>query len=120
MNKRHALSYERIEHDAPSVLVFRLSGYLHGSPLCFEFLEAVRDEVHAGHRNVVVDLSDLDKMNSTGVGVIAACYTSLHNAGGALALTGASDRIRMMLEVVCLWDLIGHYDSVDEAIAAFG
>jgi anti-sigma B factor antagonist len=119
MSKPPLISYERVEHEAPRVLVFRLSGRLHGSPRCFEFLEDVREDVRAGHRNVVIDVAGLEKMNSTGVGIIAACYTSLKNAGGELALSGAVDRIRMLMEVVCLWDMIRHHDTEAEAVAGF-
>jgi len=120
MSKQPLIKYERVEHSDPRVLVFRLSGKLHGSPRCFEFLEAVRDDVREGHRNVVIDFTDLTKMNSTGVGIIAACYTSLKNAEGTLAIFGTNDRIRMLMEVVCLWDMIRHHETEDEAIAAFG
>ncbi len=120
MSKQPLISYERVEHTDPQVLVFRLSGKLHGSPRCFEFLEEVRDAIRGGHRNVVIDFKDLAKMNSTGVGIIAACFTSLKNAEGTLAISGTNDRIRMLMEVVCLWDMIRHHDTEDEAVAAFG
>jgi len=81
MSKQPLISYERVEHEAPRVLVFRLSGKLHGSPRCFEFLEDVRDEVRDGRRSVVIDFAGLDMMNSTGVGIVAACYTSQESRG---------------------------------------
>ncbi len=120
MSKQPLISYERVEHEAPRVLVFRLSGKLHGSPRCFEFLEDVRDEVRDGRRSVVIDFAGLDMMNSTGVGIVAACYTSLKKAEGILAVSGVNDRIRTLFEIVCLWDLVRHHDTEDDAVAAFG
>jgi anti-sigma B factor antagonist len=119
MTRHPAFSYERVEYDGPVVLVFRLTGKLHGSPNAFEFLEDVRDDVRAGHRNVVIDLGGLTQMNSAGVGVIAACYTSLLNAKGTLAVSGVNDRLRMLMEVVCLWDMIAHHETEAEAVASF-
>jgi len=118
MSKPKKISYERIEHDAPRVLVFRLAGSLRGSPQCFEFLETVRDDVRAGRVDVVLDFAGLDWMNSSGVGIIAACFTSLKNAEGNLAVSGANERIRMLLEIVCLWDMVPHYETEAEAVAA--
>jgi len=120
MSQRPIVSYERIEHDAPRALVYRLAGRLHGTPQCFAFLEDVRDDVRDGHRNVVLDLAGLERMNSTGVGIVAACFTSLRNAGGTLAVSGVDDSIRTLLEVVCLWDMIPHHDTEAEAVAPFG
>ena len=117
MTHRQDFGYERERHEESDALIFRLAGNFHGTPPCYEFLETVRDEILAGRRRVVINLAGLDKMNSTGIGLLAACYTSLKNVDGTLVLVGASDRFQAMLEVVCLWDMVEHHETENDALA---
>ena len=117
MTHRQTFGYEHEIHDGSDTLIYRLTGKFYGSPPCYEFLETVRDEIRAGYRRIVISLSGLEKINSTGIGLLAACYTSLKNVDGTLVLVGASDRFQAMLEVVCLWDMVEHHENENDALA---
>jgi anti-sigma B factor antagonist len=75
---------------------------------------ALADE--SGH--VVVDLSRINYMDSTGIGELVGYLGRFRNARRELILVQPSERIRKLLEVARLSELFPIYDSVEAAIAA--
>jgi anti-anti-sigma factor len=116
MRQRKSLIVERVVPEGTKAIVFRLAGKLTGTKECYEFLEDVREDVRAGHLSIVLNVEKIDQVSSPGIGIIAACYTSTTNAGGSMAVVGAPQRVRTLLEVVCLWDLLAHYDTEEQAL----
>jgi anti-sigma B factor antagonist len=55
-----------------------------------------------GKTNVVIDLSNVSFMNSSGLGTLITAHTSIKNAGGELKICGAGDRIESLLVVTKL------------------
>ena len=118
MRERRVLQVERQVHEDPRAVVFRLDGKLTGTKDSYEFLEDVRDEIHAGQPCLILNLGQVSRITSPGVGILAACFTSVKNAGGRLCIVETPDAARTLLEVVCLWQMIEHYDSEEEALKA--
>ena len=54
------------------------------------------------HREVALDLSGLEYIDSTGFGVIVSSHRSLTAAGGHLWLSGASPQVRRLLVLMGL------------------
>lgn len=48
---------------------------------------------------VVVDASELDFLDSAGLGVLAASYKRLHEDGGQFSISEATEPVRRVLEV---------------------
>ena len=69
---------------------------------------------------LLLDLSQVPYMDSTGVGVLFGIYTSLKKRGGILRLAGVSDRLRKVLMLVCLDGMIEISGTPEEAIEQFG
>jgi anti-sigma B factor antagonist len=69
--------------------------------------------------HVVVDLSAVRHMNSSGLGMLIGSLTSVRQAGGDLRLAGASARIQTLLQVTRLLDLFQTFETADEAVASF-
>jgi anti-anti-sigma factor len=112
------LEIERIEQGDPLVVVFRLKGRLIATKECLDFLEDVRKDVRRGHSRIVFNLEQIQQVSSTGIGIIAASYVSITNAGARMRVAGASETARKLLELVCLWPLLEHHDTEEEALAA--
>src|SRR5437016_12731225 len=57
---------------------------------------ALREKVNAvsaaGSHNIVLDLSQLDYIDSTGLGIMVICYTSLKKQDGAMKLVNLNKR----------------------------
>ena len=48
--------------------------------------EALNHEVSQGRKNVVLNLQDVDYIDSTGLGCMVICYTTVQKASGTLKL----------------------------------
>ncbi len=77
-------------------------------------LAAALDE---GARQVVIDLSDVDYMAGAGLAAIATAARRLGEAGGALALCGVREPVRIALELSGLGADLAIVGSRAEAIA---
>ncbi len=118
MRQRPSLEVKQERPDGLDAVIFRLVGKVTGTPECYEFLEEVRDAIHAGRRVILLDLERVDKMSSPGIGILAACYTSATHAGSRLGLVAVPEPVAALLRIVCLWDLLPRYATREEALTA--
>lgn len=101
------------------VAVLTLSGDAMGGPDGSALHEALRSLRADGTRNAVVDLSGVERMNSSGLGMLIGALTIVRNADGDLRLANVHARVTQLLTVTKLLGVFSIHDSVDEAVAAF-
>ena len=69
-----------------------------------EGVETLRDKVnsllHQGHRNLILNLSAVDYLDSAGLGEIVGAYATVRRQTGSLKLVGLTSRIRDLLSNV--------------------
>jgi anti-anti-sigma factor len=95
-------------------------GKLNGHQECFDWLEGIRSDVQSGAKCVVIDLSGVERIDSTGVGILASIHVSAVNAGGKLCLYGLDARQRALLEATWLSRVIPSFEDEKAAVAACG
>lgn len=71
---------------------------------------------HGDH--VILELTDLEFMDSHGLSVIIACYKSVSTADGSLTLVGARPIIRRTLEITGIDRRLPLFDTVEAAAAS--
>ncbi len=81
--------------------------------------ETVHKLAEQGQVKVVADLGQVGLMNSLGIGMLIASYTTLKNKGGDLKLANITDRIKSLLVITRLLTVFDCYDSVNEAVRSF-
>jgi len=81
--------------------------------------EAVRLTT-AGHHHLVLDLSGVDFLDSTGLGVVVGVLKRVRTHGGDLAVAGAVDHVRKVFDITRISDVVAMYDTADEACASLG
>jgi anti-sigma B factor antagonist len=102
-----------------NAVVLQLKGDVMGGPDGSKLHDKLRELKDSGHHNVVVDLSKVRFMNSSGLGMLIAGMTTMRNAGGDLRLANAADRIQSLLVIAKLLTVFKHFESVDEAVESF-
>jgi anti-sigma B factor antagonist len=83
---------------------------------CGEFLKALNGEFDSGAPRVIMDLRDLMYMSSAGLGAVVSTHKRFRDAGRRLVLAGANLRVRKLLALTNLDQLIETADSLDEAL----
>ena len=70
-----------------------------------------------GHTRLVVDLTGVSFLDSTGLGVLVKGLKSARDAGGSLHLVVTSERIRKIFDITGLDAAMPLYDTVEAALA---
>ena len=114
--REYRLEVER-EEAGPNRWVFRARGGLLGNRECYAFQEEVRKTVAGGGKRVAVDLSGIQRISSSGIGILTTMMWSASNAGSALVLASLSPKVEKVLGIAMLLDHIDHAESVEAALA---
>lgn len=101
------------------VAILVISGNVEGGSDAELFRSEVADILNQGHKKILLDMSDVPWMNSTGIGIIMAGLTSITNAGGVAKFLNVKDRVKSILMIMKLLNVIESYYSEEEAVASF-
>ncbi len=66
-------------------------------------------------RNVIINLKDVEMMDSSGIGLIVGRYKLTTSLGGKFVICNASSNIKRMVELSGITKVINYYDSLTEA-----
>lgn len=102
------------------VVVFAPAGPLIEGGLNEALHKAVQAELVEGLQWVVVDLSRVPWINSSGVGTLMGCRTECLLRGGRFALSGANDRVVELLNSLQLAKVFDCHVTLEEAVVALG
>ena len=72
-----------------------------------------------GVHKLLLNLTDLTRIDSSGVSVIAETYVSLKKRGGRLRLLGPRGRVLQVLAVLRLLDIVESFEDEAQALASF-
>jgi anti-sigma B factor antagonist len=84
-----------------------------------ELRNAVHDAVNGGAKNILVNLSEVTTIDSSGVGELVSSYTTVTNRGARLRLVSLPAKVQDVLTVTQLITVFDVYDTEDEAIRSF-
>lgn len=102
-----------------NAVVLTLKGNVMGGPDGSKLHETLQNLKEEGKKNIVVDLSKVKFMNSSGLGMLISALTTMRNAGGDLRLANVADRIQSLLVITKLITVFKHFESVDEAVTSY-
>ncbi|HXN98591.1 MAG TPA: STAS domain-containing protein [Candidatus Acidoferrales bacterium] len=82
--------------------------------------DAVRDLLAGGSTKIILNLSEVEHIDSAGLGELVRSHTSLRKAGGQLKLLNPSAKIRDMLKMSMLHKVFDVQNDEASAIKSFG
>lgn len=86
-----------------------------------EFRAALVQLIDGGHRQLVVDMSDVNFVDSSGLGALVSAMKALKllKGGGDLRLANVQPPVVALLEIIRLHRVFASYPSVDQAVQSF-
>lgn len=102
--------------DGPGVKTFTLSGRLIDQAEANELMATVESEVQAGNNRILMDLSELRYMNSTGLRVMINALTKARNAGGEAVIANVSEAVKQLFLVTKLDTIFTIAATKEEAL----
>ena len=100
-------------------VIIELKGNVMGGEDTKEFNDTLHKLVDEGKTNLIVDLSGVKFMNSSGLGMLIGGLTTMKKAEGYFKLANVTDKIESLLIITKLITIFETYDSVDKAVESF-
>jgi len=85
---------------------------------------AVRDLIinllSKGDRKILLNLAEVNYIDSSGLGGLVSAFTSVKKQGGELKLVNLTDKVDNLMEITKLYTVFDIADSEAAALASFG
>jgi len=81
--------------------------------------DAIREIVSGGQKKVLLNLGEVNYIDSSGIGELVSAFTSVTNQGGQLKLLNLNKRIQDLLQITKLYTVFEAHDDEATAIRSF-
>ena len=78
-----------------------------------------KQQIRAGESKVVIDLSSVTFIDSSGLGVLLTALKAARGVGGDVRLTGLTPPVRTIFELTRLFQVFATFPTVEQAIQSF-
>jgi anti-sigma B factor antagonist len=102
-----------------SITVLSLRGNFFGDTETDELQKAVLDEAAAGNKRLVLNMSEVQRLNSIAIGVLMRGFTNYKSRGGEIKLCGLGKTAKDIFIMTKLIMVFDHHETEEQAIAAF-
>jgi anti-sigma B factor antagonist len=111
------MNYSVSEQD--DIIVISLTGKIMGGPEATEINEKFNQLIDDKKLKVVIDLNEVEWMNSSGLGILIGAVSLFKNNNGQLRIINISERIQNLLKITKLAGIFETSNSLNEAISSF-
>jgi anti-sigma B factor antagonist len=84
-----------------------------------ELRDAVRNLLTQGKKKIILNLAEVTYIDSSGVGELVRCFTSVRNQGGELKLLNLTQKVHDVLHVTKLYTVFDIRDDEFKAVKSF-
>ena len=84
-----------------------------------DFNETLHKLIEEGKKNIIIDVSHVKFMNSSGLGMLIGGLTTVKKSEGRLILAGVTEKIESLLIITKLITIFETSDTVDDAVKKF-
>jgi anti-sigma B factor antagonist len=81
--------------------------------------EMVRDILGKGQKKIILNLADVNYIDSSGIGELVSGYTTVKNQGGELKLLHLTNKVRDLLQITKLYTVFDIHSDEQAAIRSF-
>ncbi|HCT61757.1 MULTISPECIES: STAS domain-containing protein [Acidobacterium] len=101
------------------VTILDLSGRITLGEGSVQLRDAVRDLLAKGQKQILLNLGDVNYIDSSGIGELVSAFTTVHNQGGDLKLLNLTKKVHDLLQITKLYTVFDIKDDEASAIASF-
>jgi anti-sigma B factor antagonist len=102
-----------------NVMVVDLSGRIELGEGSSTLRNTVKDLLEKGQKNILLNLGEVNYIDSAGVGELVSAFTSVRRQGGELRLLHLTKKVRDLLQITKLYTVFEVMDDEALAIKAF-
>ncbi len=101
------------------VEVVKISGRIELGEGSAAVREVVRDLLAKGRKKILLNLADVDYIDSAGLGSLVSAFTSVRNEGGELKLVYLTKKVQDLLQMTKLYTVFDIFDDETAALKSF-
>lgn len=101
------------------VIVLHFEGNMLGGPEASELNNTLHKLIEGKKKKIVIDLSGVTLMNSSGLGMMIGGVTTMRNAGGDLKIANAAEKIVQLFKITKISSVIEIHATVKSAVESF-
>jgi anti-sigma B factor antagonist len=105
--------------DANGVEIIKLDGKITIGAGDQQLRDVIANAVSNGKNKILLDLSGVTTIDSSGIGELVGSYTTVTNRGGKLKLLHLPAKLNELLHVTQLITVFEVYEKEEEALASF-
>jgi anti-sigma B factor antagonist len=83
------------------------------------FRDIIRDLAAKGDKKLLLNLSDVSYIDSSGIGELVSGFTTVTNHGGSLKLVGLSKRVKDLLQITKLYTVFETFEDEAQAVRSY-
>ena len=114
------MSLKMRTREVDEVIIIDVSGQITLGEASAAIRDEVRDQSGHGNRKILLNLADVNYIDSAGLGELTAAYSSVKNKGGELKLLSLTKRVHDLMQITKLYTVFDVHDDEKKAIASFG
>src|SRR5712691_367474 len=107
------------ERQAGDVSILDLSGSVRMGEGAVSLRNAIRGKIDQGNKKILLNLSGVKNIDSSGIGELIANYTTITREDGQLKLLNLTEKIQNLLVITKLLTVFDAYDNEAEALNSF-
>ena len=101
------------------ITILDLSGRITLGEGSVQLRDAVRDLLAKGQKHILLNLADVNYIDSSGIGELVSAYTTVRNQGGELKLLNLTKKVHDLLQITKLYTVFDVKDDEASAIASY-
>lgn len=101
------------------VAVIDMFGRLQLGEATSKMRDAVNELLQGGYTKLLVNMENVLHIDSSGIGELMGCYTSVKSHGGELKLLNLNKNVRNLLQVTRLYSIFDTHDDLAAAIRSY-
>ena len=101
------------------VTILDLSGRITLGEGSVTLRDAVQDALSKGDKHILLNLGNVDYIDSSGIGELVSAFTSVKNSGGELKLLHLTKKVHDLLQITKLYTVFDVKDDEASAVKSF-
>ena len=82
--------------------------------------QTIRDLLNKGQNRIILNLGDVNYIDSSGIGELVSSFTTVKNRGGELKLLHLTKKVHDLLQITKLYTVFDVHSDEQTAVRSFG
>jgi anti-sigma B factor antagonist len=114
------MALEYFDWEVGDVIVLHLQGPITLGEGTKKFRSLIQETLEAGKKKILLNLSEVYYMDSSGLGELMAAYNTANRLGGKLKLMKLSPRVKDLVQLTKVYQVFEVFNDESSAVRSFG